>query len=64
MALIHESNRDFAAVLRETANIYRADGFSRTADELDEAARRIAEIEFIEEAAYEAGMVDAVSEMG
>lgn len=56
------SNRRLADYLKMVGEDYRESGAEATADDYAEAARRIREIEYLEEAAYQAGLVDAALE--
>jgi len=54
-------DKTFAAYLMQLASDYDETGQEFLVKDLAEAARRIREIEYREEAAYEAGMQDAIA---
>ena len=61
MAIEDFSNEEFAAYLERVAADFEESGYECTPADYREAARRIRDIEHREEAAYQAGMVDAVA---
>lgn len=59
MELFEMDRQGFVIYLKQLAEDYESSGRFGTAEDYREAARRIAEIPHLEQAAYEAGLIDA-----
>lgn len=59
MELFEMDTQGFVIYLKQLAEDYESSGRHCAAEDYREAARRIAEIPHLEQAAYEAGLIDA-----